>query len=701
VYETGAVYSSSSHYFAFMAITSRLNITPILCDADVTVGFAFYKRERKVAMKNQHFIKIFLAWLLVIVLVACGGNSTPTPTPTDKTIPTLITSLPTSDAIAVPQNVKLAFNFSEAMDEDSLELSSSPSINLGTPSWTANSTGAAFNNETLAASTLYILTVKAKDVAGNALAETTISFTTSDSADTTAPTPPTGLIATPANGQVTLTWQNNPESDVAGYTVYVGTAQNELESTDFVTTNSKTITGLTNGTQYFFAVDAVDAANNHSGQTEPISATPSSTITDTTAPTIQASSPADGATDVSPRDTKLEVQFSEPMDKESLTFAITPRFGADDAPADEAFNIIWSENDTAVTLQPSLSNVVAEDTTFTLSVNAKDKAGNALSGDKEITFKTGFDVPVLVSSTPADGATNVSLSSSFITLTFSEEVDPNTFQFDSNFLYNCEGYYWELDNLTFNLDNCYLFDENTYTVFYKGKDLDGHPFAGSFSFSTIPDSGPPSVFIHVPGDGQQNTDLSQGIFIHFNDEMDEASTVAAISSSAPLGCTWELGTLKHLLSCRLTNLQPYLQPNTTYTITVAETAKDTSGHQLEGPEFCRGAPSCPYSFSFTTIKVPGELTVNITGAVDDKAKVSVSGPNGYNSGNLGSSETLTGLEPGTYTITAEGFSTGQPGKPTCRNHVPTPFSQTVTVIGGQDVTASVSYSEEPCEAIDP
>ena len=40
--------------------------------------------------------------------------------------------------------------------------------------------------------------------------------------DTTSPTPPTGLIATPADGVVGLSWTANPEPDVAGYIVLFG-----------------------------------------------------------------------------------------------------------------------------------------------------------------------------------------------------------------------------------------------------------------------------------------------------------------------------------------------------------------------------------------------------------------------------------------------------------------------------------------------
>ncbi len=626
---------------------------------------------------------LFLALLLALSLLACGGTSTTTPqtTPTDKTAPTLTSSLPTEGVSAVPINVKLAFTFSEAVDKSSLELTSTPAITLGNPTWNANGTSTAFANETLAASTPYTLTLKVKDISGNALAATTLTFTTSDTADTTAPSTPTGLVATPANAQVTLTWGANSESDVAGYTLYMGTAEDALEPTMFITETTKTITGLTNDTQYFFAIDAVDVANNPSSKTISVSATPSTTITDTTPPTIQASDPADGATEVSPRDTSLELQFSEPMDKASLEFTITPRFGANDAPPNEPFNITWTENDTVVTLQPSLSNVVAEDTTFTLSVNAKDKAGKTLSGDKELSFKTGFDVAFLVSSTPTNGATNVPASSfATIVLTFSEGVDPKTFEYDATFPYGCEGPIWSVENTV--ILECTLYDGHTYTLSYSGQDLDGHPFEGSISFSTVPDSSPPTIHAHSPLNNATGIALDTNISIYFDDEMDEASILAAVSSSSPLGCIWLVDEGSEL-ACRPSNLQA----NTTYTITVSTEAKDTSGNHLESP----------YSLSFTTVAIAGQLRVTVSGAPPGLAIVKVTGAN-YSSGNLGSSQTLTDLIPGAYTITAKEFSTNL-NKPTCKNYMPTPALQTETVTAGGSASASVSYADTPCESL--
>jgi hypothetical protein len=84
------------------------------------------------------------------------------------------------------------------------------------------------------------------------------------------PSIPTGLTATPGDGQVTLKWNANPSTDqIDLYQVYVNGANTNLA----VTGTSYTVTGLTNGTTYEFRV----SAHNSSGYgdwTAAITATP-------------------------------------------------------------------------------------------------------------------------------------------------------------------------------------------------------------------------------------------------------------------------------------------------------------------------------------------------------------------------------------------------------------------------------------------
>ncbi len=81
------------------------------------------------------------------------------------------------------------------------------------------------------------------------------------------PAPPAGLMATPGNGTVTLTWRPVEEPGVKGYSVYYGTSPHNYlgtgaaEGKSPVDAGAKTsieITGLANGNLYYFAVVAYD-----------------------------------------------------------------------------------------------------------------------------------------------------------------------------------------------------------------------------------------------------------------------------------------------------------------------------------------------------------------------------------------------------------------------------------------------------------
>jgi streptogramin lyase len=86
----------------------------------------------------------------------------------------------------------------------------------------------------------------------------------------------------------------------------------------------------------------------------------------------------------------------------------------------------------------------------------------------------------------------------------------------------------------------------------------------------------------------------------------------------------------------------------------------------------------------------GGLTVQITAPSGATPAVSVSGPSGYQQ-SLSATQTLSGLAPGSYTVTAANVTVNDPVVPSTDSGVVTGSPATI-VAGGKTVTATVAYS---------
>src|SRR5919204_644470 len=97
-------------------------------------------------------------------------------------------------------------------------------------------------------------------------------------ADTTPPAAPANVSATAGDTQVKLAWSANTEPDLAGYNVYRSTSlpvplSSPVNGSTKLTTPAFLDTGLTNGTTYYYVVEAVDTSGNKA-QAQAVSATP-------------------------------------------------------------------------------------------------------------------------------------------------------------------------------------------------------------------------------------------------------------------------------------------------------------------------------------------------------------------------------------------------------------------------------------------
>ncbi|MBN2271835.1 MAG: hypothetical protein JXN61_14555, partial [Sedimentisphaerales bacterium] len=138
--------------------------------------------------------------------------------------------------------------------------------------------GTIYTDSGLTPGVEYTYLVKARDKSPN-LNETAFSSPASATPADAPPAMPTGLTATAGDMQVSLYWNNNVESDLAGYNVYRSTTPGGTYAKiniALLTTSSYPDSSVANGTTYYYVVTAVDIGSNESSYSSEVSATPSS-----------------------------------------------------------------------------------------------------------------------------------------------------------------------------------------------------------------------------------------------------------------------------------------------------------------------------------------------------------------------------------------------------------------------------------------
>lgn len=202
-------------------------------------------------------------------------------------------------------NAQIALSWSAPSSDGGSALSgykiyqSTDNSNFGSP--IATQTATSLTVTSLTNGTTYYYKVLAYNAIGDG------SLTASvNGVPATTPGVPQSLAPTAGNAQVALSW-SAPSSDggeaVTGYKVYQSTDDASFTLVASPSGTSHTITGLTNGTPYYFKVAAVNAVNVGS-QTSSVSSTP---VTIPAVPTSLAASAANN-------DTQIVLTWSAPTD---------------------------------------------------------------------------------------------------------------------------------------------------------------------------------------------------------------------------------------------------------------------------------------------------------------------------------------------------------------------------------------------------
>jgi hypothetical protein len=120
-------------------------------------------------------------------------------------------------------------------------------------------------------------------------------------------------------GQVTLAWNPNTESDLAGYRLHYGTASGSYTvHLDVHNVTTYTVGGLTDGQTYYFAATAYDASGNESGYSNQVSYSVNASLNQP--PVIKTGPQVAASPVVLPAATVVSVTASDP-NGDPLTYA--------------------------------------------------------------------------------------------------------------------------------------------------------------------------------------------------------------------------------------------------------------------------------------------------------------------------------------------------------------------------------------------
>jgi hypothetical protein len=342
-------------------------------------------------------------------------------------------------ATGIPTNATVQVRFSEAIDTLTLGgvvLSRNGVPLPATRLFSGDRRTVTFKLiQPLLANAIHTLTVSGvHDLAGNAAVDRTLTFTTGPSFDTVAPTfvsrtPTINATGVPRNTQIALQMNDRVNAVVVADVVTLkatGSSQ-PIPGTASLTPDARTIQfvpaqPLAANQQYTFtAQDAEDLGGNHF--TIAWSFT-TSAVADATPPQVTLQSIADGATAV-PVNGRVVLQFDSAL-AERCVNGETVQLSSGGVTV--AGVLTLSTDRTRLTFTPQTP--LATNTAYTLRLQGVcDLAGNIIA-NRSVGFTTSGNAtpdttPATVQITPANGATNVSVTTT-VRFVFNEPVDVTT-----------------------------------------------------------------------------------------------------------------------------------------------------------------------------------------------------------------------------------------------------------------------------------
>ncbi len=521
----------------------------------------------------------------------------------ELTPPTVVSIAPADSDVDIAIDADIVIEFSELMDEASVEsaISISPSIDNLAFGWTDETLTISGDDMTLITDYTVTVGIEATDVLGNALAsEYSSEFTTSN--EKVAPTisnitPTSDAVDVDITYHIVIEFSElmNNTSVEDAIAVNPSLTNAQYNWTDETLTISSDV--LANATAYSVTIGtaATDLAGNELAEAYQSTFT---TVQDTTPPTVASTTPADSDVDIE-IDAGIVIEFSELMDQASVESVISLEPGISNTTfewMDEILTISGDDMD-LITLY-----------TVTIGTGAKGTDGNIMAAAYSFSFTTENEkiAPTIVSRTPANTSTDVALDADIV-IEFSELMNTSSVE-EVIFIEPALGnvtYSWDGVRVTISGDELALITEYTVTIGTGAQDLVGNALASasSFTFTTANETISPTIVMTSPKDETDNVAIDADIIIEFSEAMNELSVEEAMSITpaiSNLTFAWD--------NLTLTISGDNLTESTTYDVVIGTSSQDMVGNQM----------SSAFSFAFTTIQ-----SVTVTAIGDNHTLLNV------------------------------------------------------------------------------
>ena len=338
------------------------------------------------------------------------------------------------------------------------------------------------------------------------------------------------------------------------------------------------------------------------------------TTADQQAPTVIATSPADGAINASINGV-ITVTFSEAMDASTINGTnITLRVTSSGASVGGA--VLYNATTHVATFTPSGALASGVNYTITVSSSVKDVAGNQMAATFQSTFTTGDTTPPIVTSTiPVNGvgnvATNVVISATFNKAMNASTINTTTFTLKTSSggtpVTGIVAYNSATNTATFTPSSALAQGTNyTATITTGARDTFGNALAANaaWAFTTV-DTTPPTVASVSPPDHALDVAVNTPINVTFSEAMDPTTingttiTLKNSNTSAPVTGTVSYNSATHVATFTPTSA---LANGTGYTVTV--TAGTTGVKDISG-----NALASQFISTFTTVAALGGLRI--------------------------------------------------------------------------------------------